>query len=315
MLLVQGWLAVMMGAVELRHLRYFVAVAEEVNVSKAALKLHVSQPALSRQIRDLEEEIGFALLERAAKSVSLTEAGRVFFKEAQVLLHNAEEAVGKARAVANGGVGELHIGYAPSLTPKILPVTMRAYQKERRGVKVLLHDMSSEEMLTGIRDGSLHLALMVKPPKSAMRGLCYEELMQSPMCVAVHRDHPLLKKKVASLTQVAKEPLVGYDRTEYPGYFEELISMFAPTGLRPNMVEEHDGATSLIAAVEAGSGVAVVPQTLGCISGERIRLLPIEPEPPPLSVGAVWPKEGLIAPANRFLQLAIELTAETNIGV
>src|SRR6188474_2719441 len=100
---------------ELRHLRYFIAVAEEENVSRAALKLHVSQPALSRQIRDLEDEIGFPLFERSAKSVRLTEAGRVFLRESRVVIQSADHAVQTARAVATGS-GELHVGYAPSLT-------------------------------------------------------------------------------------------------------------------------------------------------------------------------------------------------------
>src|SRR5881394_1680012 len=106
---------------ELRHLRYFVAVAEAENVSRAALTLHVSQPAVSRQIRDLEEELGFSLLERSAKSVRLTEAGRTFLKESRAVLQRAEEAVQAARAIATGGRGELHVGYAMTHTVRILP--------------------------------------------------------------------------------------------------------------------------------------------------------------------------------------------------
>src|SRR5712691_10802572 len=101
---------------ELRHLRYFVAVAKDENVSRAALKLHVSQPALSRQIRDLEQEIGFQLFQRSAKSVRLTDAGRVFLKEAQAVLQRTVEGIEAARAIAAGGHGEIHVGYAPSLT-------------------------------------------------------------------------------------------------------------------------------------------------------------------------------------------------------
>src|SRR5256885_6229977 len=100
---------------ELRHLRYFVAVAEAENVSRAALKLRVSQPGVSRQIRDLEEEIGFQLFERSAKSLKLTAAGKIFLTEARAVLQRTEEAIKKARAVADGA-GELHVGYAPSLT-------------------------------------------------------------------------------------------------------------------------------------------------------------------------------------------------------
>jgi DNA-binding transcriptional LysR family regulator len=117
---------------ELRHLRYFIAAAEAENVSRAALKLHVSQPALSRQIRDLEDELGFLLLERSAKSVRLTEAGRVFLTEARAALKRVEDGVIAARAVATGGRSELHVGYAPSPTARILPPALRAFQPNSR---------------------------------------------------------------------------------------------------------------------------------------------------------------------------------------
>src|SRR5439155_1473141 len=142
---------------ELRHLGYFIAVAQEENVSRAALKLHVSQPALSRQIRDLEDELGFLLLERSAKSVRLTDAGRAFLVEARAVLQRAEKAVESARAIANGGRGELHVGYAPSLTARILPQTLRAFQAELPKVRVRLHDLSTEEMLAGLREGKLQI--------------------------------------------------------------------------------------------------------------------------------------------------------------
>src|SRR4051794_15522694 len=106
----------MLGVMELRHLRYFVAVAEEQNVTRAAARLHVSQPPLSRQIRDLEEELGVALFERSAKSVRLTDAGRVFLEEARAVLQRAGEAVQTVKAVSSGQRGEIHVGYAPSLT-------------------------------------------------------------------------------------------------------------------------------------------------------------------------------------------------------
>src|SRR5437868_2434165 len=126
---------------ELRHLRYFVAVAEAENVSRAALKLHVSQPALSRQIRDLEEELGFNLLERSAKSVRLTEAGRVFLAESRAVLARVNDAVNAARQIAIGAHGELHVGYAPTLAVRILPPALRAFQSALPGVRVKLHDL------------------------------------------------------------------------------------------------------------------------------------------------------------------------------
>ncbi|HZO84445.1 MAG TPA: LysR family transcriptional regulator, partial [Verrucomicrobiae bacterium] len=127
---------------ELRHLRYFIAAAEEENVSRAALKLHVSQPALSRQIRDLEDELGFLLLERTAKSVRLTDAGRVLLAEAREVIKRSEEAVAKARAIASGGGGELHVGYAPTPTARILPRTLRAFHSQMPQMRVRLHDLT-----------------------------------------------------------------------------------------------------------------------------------------------------------------------------
>src|SRR5438045_8860259 len=125
---------------ELRHLRYFVGVAEMENVSRAALKLHVSQPALSAQIRDLEDELGFLLLKRTAKSVSLTEAGRTFLNEARAVLQHADEAVKKTRAFASTEPTELHVGYSPTPFSAILPKPLRAFQRAIPNVCGRLHD-------------------------------------------------------------------------------------------------------------------------------------------------------------------------------
>jgi DNA-binding transcriptional LysR family regulator len=149
---------ILSSAMELRHLRYFVAVAEMENVSRAATqRLHVAQPSLSRQIRDLEDEVGVQLLERTAKSVRLTDAGRAFLDEARAILQNADEAVTKARAVANAEPTELHVGYSPMPTAEILPKTLRAFQQAMPNVHVRLHDWSNKDLLDGIRDGRLQL--------------------------------------------------------------------------------------------------------------------------------------------------------------
>src|SRR6478736_8772997 len=134
---------------ELRHLRYFVGVAEMENVSRAALKLHISQPPLSRQIRDLEDELGFLLLKRTAKSVSLTDAGRTFLDEARAVLQRVDEGVKKARAVATAGQTDLHVGYSPTPFAKILPKTLQLFQKAMPKVHVRLHDWSNKDTLDG----------------------------------------------------------------------------------------------------------------------------------------------------------------------
>ena len=294
---------------ELRHLRYFVAVAEAENVSRAALKLHVSQPGVSRQIRDLEDELGFALLERGAKSVRLTPAGVVFFAEAREVLARAEAAVQKARAAAGGGRREIAVGYAPSLTVQILPPALRRFQEQFPEARVTLHDLSTEEMLTQLRSGKLQVALLVRPTPAMLRGLKFQELARYPMCVAVAPRHPLAASKALTLEQVAGEPLIAYSRAEYPEYHEDLAAMFAKAKSRPRIAEEHDGVTSIIAAVEAGRGVALVPSCLSCMAGPRLKILRIKPAPLEIRVGAIWVPELIPPVAEQFIAAAMETKA------
>jgi DNA-binding transcriptional LysR family regulator len=163
--------------VELRHLRYFLAVAEMENISRAAThKLHVSQPSLSRQIRDLEDELGVRLLERTAKSVSLTEAGRAFLLEARAVLEHVDEAVRKMRAIANKGDTELHIGYWPIATARMMPAILRTYHKAMPKVHVKLHDWPNQQSLAALRDRRLQLAFVSRPPNSGeLRGLRHRQ--------------------------------------------------------------------------------------------------------------------------------------------
>src|SRR5713226_4291642 len=169
---------------ELRHLRYFVAVGEAQNMSRAALKLHISQPALSKQVRDLEDELGFSLLERTAKSARLNGAGRVFHDEARAVLQRADEAMKKARTVAAAEPTELHVGYLSMPFAEILPKTLRAFQQAMPNVRVRLHEWSNKDMVDGIRDGRLQLGLIVPPAKaSALPDLRYEELFHERVCV------------------------------------------------------------------------------------------------------------------------------------
>jgi len=289
---------------ELRHLRYFVAVAGEENVSRAALKLHVSQPALSRQIRDLEGELGFQLLERSAKSVRLTGAGKIFQSEATAILHRVEEAVTTARFAANGGEGDLHIGYAPSPTARLLPRTLRAFQSDAPSVRVLLHDLSTEEMLDQLRDGTLQVALLVQPKKSMLRGLRFEELARDTLCLAVAPKHRLASRRSVGLAEISREPLIAYSRKEYPEYFESIVQLFAAIRRKPRIAEEHDGVSSLVAAVESGAGVAVVADSVGCLAGKRLKFILIRPAPRLCRIGVAWSPKGLCGTAELFLKHA-----------
>jgi DNA-binding transcriptional LysR family regulator len=297
---------------ELRHLRYFVAVAEEENVSRAALKLHVSQPGVSRQIRDLEAEIGFQLFERGAQSLRLTPAGTVFLAEARAVLRRAEDAVEKARAVSGADAGEIHIGYAPSLTVQILPPALRRFQEQFPKVRAVLHDFSTEEMLGQLGEGKLNVALTVRPAKLG-RGFQFDELARYAMRVAVSPEHALAKADSVSLEEIAREPLIAYSQKDYPDYHAMVEKLFAPVGRKPRIAGEHDSVTSLIAAVESGHGFALVPECLTCMVGTRLTLIPLRQGPAPIAVGAIWRPQGAMGPVKSFVAAAGGLNPKSEI--
>src|SRR6476646_4464072 len=219
MFLASGCLAgIDSSAVELRHLRYFVAVAEMENVSRAATqKLYVSQPSLSRQIRDLEEELGVQLLERRPKSVALTEAGRIFLEKARAILKESDDAVATVRAFAGKTASELHVGDWPLATGEVMPGLLRAYQKAMPRVRVKLHDWPVEKNIAGVRDGDLHLAILIPPLKAnALEELRFQELITVRVCLAVSSDHAFARRKSVSIAEAARERFVVLTREEYP---------------------------------------------------------------------------------------------------
>ncbi len=286
---------------ELRHLRYFVTVAEEQNVTRAAERLHLSQPPLSRQIRDLEDEVGVELFRRTAKSLVLTDAGRVFLGEARAVLLRAEQALESARAASRKCQARLRVGYAPSLTARFLPEALRAFEAEFPGVKVDLHDLSSVECRARLAARKLDLALTIRP-SGASKGLAFEKLLAHAVVCAVAPAHALARRRSVRLRDLAGEPFVSYAEEEYPEYAAWLRRACRAAGFRPNIVGEYDGATGLITAIESGRGVALVAATLQCLSGRRLAFCSLHPRIPPLDVGVVY---AVPAPAavNHFIRV------------
>jgi DNA-binding transcriptional LysR family regulator len=292
---------------ELRHLRYFVAVAETENVSRAALKLHISQPAVSRQVRDLEDEIGLPLLTRAGKSVRLTDAGRMFLKEARAILEDTNEAVVKVRVVGGKRETELKVGDFPLLAARIMPRLLRDYQKSMPNVHVKLHDWPVEKEIAAVRERQLQLAIIIPPLiGNWRRELRFEKLMSIRVCLAVSCNHPFAQRKAVSLTEAAREPFIGLSHEEYPQHRVYVHAIFARAKHKPRFVEEHDGWAELFSAVDAGAGVAIASDAFDYAFDDRVKLLPLTPEPERVPVGIISRKGKLSPAAEKFCECAKE---------
>jgi Transcriptional regulator len=297
-----------MAVMELRHLRYFVAVAEEQNITRAARRLNVSQPPLSRQIRDLEDELGTPLLERGQRSVRLTPAGWAFLEECYPVLRQVEQAAKAARAAGQGGCGELKLGYAPGPTQEFLPKLLRQLRGAKKAPCVELHDLTTAEMLTEVRAGRLDAALAVLPREGEMRGLVFERLKVYPWVVVMAWEHALAKRKSIRASELAGEPLVVLSRREYPEHAEVLEAMVGK-GRRLRFGVECDSGASLIAAVEAGQGVSVVATSLRPTIGARLATVPLRGAPAGNVIGVLHRKDAG-AEVKRMLEAARVVAGE-----
>jgi len=284
---------------ELRHLRYFVAVAEALNFTRAATRLRVAQPALSRQVSDLEEELGVDLLKRTSHGVWLTEEGKLFLTDARGILKLADESVTKVRALARGELGELQVGFLAPLDLHMLPRALAEFQKTTPGVKVTLHDRGSDELCQELRHGTLHLAVMMEPSEEATTGIEFEEIGRYPFFVAMAPDHPLTKLKVVPLDTLVKWPLVVLDRKRNSEFHRILKRVFAPR--QPDIAAETGSLNSLITEIGIGTRVAVVSQLFKQAVGNRLSYRRLANTEVAMCVGIARAKNGDLPPAAEKL--------------
>ena len=283
---------------ELRHLRYFLAVGEALNFTKAAARLRVAQPALSRQIHDLEDEIGVNLLRRSSRGVTLTAEGKLFLEEVRELLKHADESVERVRALARGEYGELHIGYAAVPTTEILPPALATFQKAVPRVRVLLHNLASDELIAGLRNATLELAIMVEPTGEQTAGIEYELLRSYPLGVAMRATHPFARLKSIPLEKLATEPIVVLDRKDFSEFHRFLDRLFAPLHVKPRIAVECDSMSSLITEVEAGHGVSLAAPVFKLLIGKRLLYRPLTGTTLTASVGIARATKGDVTPAG-----------------
>jgi DNA-binding transcriptional LysR family regulator len=294
---------------ELRHLRYFLVVGEVLNFTKAAARLRVAQPALSRQVQDLEDEIGVDLLRRSPRGVTLTAEGKFFLQEVRELLKRVDESVERTRALARGEYGELHIGYIPIPTAEILPRALEAFRKAVPRVKLVLHDLSTDELIAGLRDGTLELAIMVQPIGEQTAGIEFETLRSYVWGVALSRAHPFARLKSIPLEKLAGERLVILSRKSYSEYHRILEHILAPIRAKLCIAAECDTESSLFMEVETGRAIAVVTTIVKLAAGRRLVYRPLTGTTEIQLVGIARLSGGDVTPAGeKFCEILRNLS-------
>jgi DNA-binding transcriptional LysR family regulator len=264
--------------VELRQLRYFVAVAEELHFRRAAARLHMSQPPLSQQIAALEEELGVRLLERTRRRVELTAAGESFLRDARATLAELDVAVSAARAIDAGQEGVLRVGFVGSALLSIVPGIVQRFRRARPGVEIELRERSTAEQLRAVSTGLIDVGL-VRPPIETDESLHTEVVMRERTIAALPPGHPLASLRRVPLRRLAGEPLVLFPRAQAPGFHDLLVGELAATGTFPHIAQYAPEMTTIIGLVAAGIGVSLVPASVEHLAIDGVTYRPLAGAP------------------------------------
>ncbi|HUF27334.1 MAG TPA: LysR family transcriptional regulator [Gemmatimonadaceae bacterium] len=299
---------------ELRHLRYFVAVAEELHFGRAATRLRIAQPPLSRQIRDLEREIGTSLFERVARGVELTAAGHAFLPEARLTLAQAERATRTAQRAAQGETGRLRVGFVEAATYSgILPDVLGFFRLHLPNIGLSLFEMDSLQQADALRDGRIDVGLLHAPPGDADRWLHVEPVYVDPMVAAVSHTHRLANRARPSLGDLASEPFVFFPRSAAPVLYDEIIARCRSAGFSPRVVQEAVGWQTIAGLVAAGVGVAFVPRSLARHKQPMVSYRPVGKLSVNLEMSAVW-KRGRQSPVRERFVTTLRAVGRSRIG-
>lgn len=279
---------------ELRQLRYFVAVAEEMSFGRAAKRLRISQPPLSMQIKALERELGVDLLARTTRSVRLTDAGRAFLERAEEILRSVEESAEVARSAGAGLTGRLAVGFISSATLSLLPPAVRLFRERFGGVELGLRELTSGEQLDALYEREIGIGL-VRLPLGAP-GIRVEPLLEERLLVALPEGHPLEALERVPMEEISELPLVFFTRRLVPGLHERILELYRSAGAYPRVVQEAIHLQTIVGLVASGVGLAILPESARRVHREGVsyRLLDAEDASSWLGLATLENEESLL---------------------
>lgn len=264
---------------DFRQLRYFVAVAEELSFTRAALRLHLSQPPLSQQIQSLEQDLGVRLLERTKRHVALTEPGRVFLEQARQILAKADEARSEVTAAAAGYSGQLRLAYTVSVSfHPALPQALLRYGQIAPNVRLKLSEMYTEPQFAALLAGEIDVGFVRDEPVHALdaRDLRFDVIDREPLLLALPAGHHLAKRDCLRLAEVAGDAFVSQPRELASTLYDRLVKLAATAGFQPTIAQHAQQINGLLALVAAGLGLALVPASMRTVQLAGISYVSLE---------------------------------------
>jgi DNA-binding transcriptional LysR family regulator len=293
---------------ELRHLRYFVAVAESLNFTKAAARLHLAQPSLTRQIHNLEEEIGVRLLNRSKSHVGLTEEGRSFLIDARRILTLATESVQAVQRLSRGETGQLNIAYLSNFDFELLPETLAAFRQTFPHVALNLFDMTPAEQFRALEARKIDLGFVGLHPPATNRELQWESITRHRTVVVLPVNHPLARKRQVHLRELKTMFFVGMSEKTHPGFRDWLAQTCQPAGFAPRILQDAEVEPALMTFVAEGLGVTLAREHLKKLPHPGVTFRPLAP-PVKTDYCIAWNKDNDSRALQQYIQIAKDLAA------
>jgi DNA-binding transcriptional LysR family regulator len=296
---------------ELRHLRYFVAVAEELHFGRAAQRLGMAQPPLSQQIRRLEQELGVQLLARTKRRVQLTEPGRAFLDEARRTLAQLNHAIEVAQRANRGELGRLAIGFLGAATYSLLPAILKVFRSRFPGVEIELHELKTSELIQGLRQRRVDVGLVRMPVRDDL--LSVEPILVESLVVALPEHHSLAEKPRVAFRELAGEAFLLPPRHLAPSFYDQLTDLSQQAGFNLRVGAEASQLQTILNLVAAGMGVTLVPESVMYMGGRGV-VFKRMPEPAPtVEIAVAWRRDDPSEVLHAFLQVVRE-TAHQSVS-
>jgi LysR family transcriptional regulator, benzoate and cis,cis-muconate-responsive activator of ben and cat genes len=286
---------------ELRQIRSFITLATELNFTRAAMRLHISQPPLTRQIQQLEREMGLALFARTTRGVSLTAAGTVFFEEAKKMIELADRAVEKSKLADKGQMGRLDIGIFGSSTWNVIPKLVSALRVSHPNIVISLQNTTKFQQIEAVRERRMDIGFNRVFPE--IPDLVVETVFEEGLCVAMHKDHPLARRRFIAVKDLADEPIILFPNNVRPSFGDLIVAIYRNAGLTPNVVQDVEDVVTAIALVSSGMGLSIVPESAISLRLPDIRYHPLRAPGAKVDLSCVFHADNSSPTLRAFLEI------------